>query len=127
MKKIMIVDDSAAVRHILRTFLVGEGYEVVEADSGGAGVACAQAQAFDLIISDVNMPGMTGLEMIAAVRQLPSHVATPIFVMSTQASGEMTARGKEAGATAWLTKPFRPEALRNAIAQWVARSPPTVP
>ena len=114
-KQILIVDDSATVRHQLRSFLVGQGFEVTEADSGNSGLATAKERSFDLIICDVNMPGMNGIDMVAAVRTLPAHAKTPIFMLTTESAGDVTKRGKDAGATAWMVKPFRPEILLKGI------------
>ena len=121
-KQILVVDDSATVRHQLRSFLVGQGFEVIEADSGNAGLAQAQTKRFDLIICDVNMPGMSGIDMVALVRKLPDHAGTPIFMLTTESAGDVTKRGKEAGATAWMVKPFRPEILLKGI-QKVTQAP----
>lgn len=114
-KQILIVDDSATVRHQLRSFLVSQGFEVIEADSGNAGLSQAQGRPFDLIICDVNMPGMSGIDMVALVRKLPAHGATPIFMLTTESAADVTKRGKDAGATAWMVKPFRPEILLKGI------------
>lgn len=100
-KQILIVDDSATVRHQLRSFLVDHGFEVTEADSGNAGLAAAQQRGFDLIICDVDLPGLSGIDMVAAVRTLAAHTATPIFMLTTGSASDVTRRGKEAGATAW--------------------------
>jgi len=114
-KQILIVDDSATVRHQLRSFLVDHGFEVTEADSGNAGLDAAQQRGFDLIICDVNMPGLSGIDMVAAVRKIAAHAATPIFMLTTESASDVTRRGKEAGATAWMVKPFRPEILLKGI------------
>jgi two-component system, chemotaxis family, chemotaxis protein CheY len=111
----MIVDDSWTVRHQLRTLLEGRSYAVVEAASGVEGLSKARDQAFDLIISDVNMPGMSGIDMVREVRHLAAHTRTPIFVLTTESSTELARRGKEAGVTAWIVKPFKPELLLKGI------------
>ncbi|MEZ0315150.1 MAG: response regulator [Myxococcota bacterium] len=115
MKQIMVVDDSATVRQQLRVFLEGRGFGVVEAQDGIGGVTLAQRSAIDLIIVDMNMPMMDGLEMIRQVRQIPAHAKTPIFVLTTDAAMESAQRGKAAGATAWIVKPYKPDALLAGI------------
>lgn len=65
----------------------------------------------DLIIVDVNMPVMNGVEAVGEVRKLPAHSDTPIFMLTTESSRSMVASGKAAGATAWMVKPFRPDVL----------------
>ncbi len=115
MKTIMVVDDSVTVRQQLRSFLEAKGFAVVEAHDGLAGVTTAARQAFDLIIVDVNMPMMDGIEMVTRVRELPEHKRTPIFVLTTDSAMEAAQRGKAAGATAWIVKPYKPDALLAGI------------
>lgn len=114
-KTILIVEDSLTVRHQLRTLLHGGRYDLFEAGTGNQGLAEARARAFDLIISDVNMPGMNGIDMVHAIRQLAGHHETPIFMLTTESSAETITRGKEAGVTAWIRKPFKPELLLMGI------------
>ena len=115
MKQIMVVDDSATVRQQLRVFLEGRGFSVIEAHDGIGGVTMAQHNSVDLIIVDMNMPMMDGLEMIRQVRRLPAHAGTPIFVLTTDAAVESAQKGKAAGATAWIVKPYKPDALLAGI------------
>jgi len=115
MSKILIVDDSVTIRHLLKTVLVGDGYEVTEAASGSAGLSLARESAFAAIICDINMPGMDGLAMISELRVLPNHATTPIFVLTTETSLDIRERGKQAGATAWMPKPLRPDTLLGAL------------
>jgi two-component system chemotaxis response regulator CheY len=115
MKKVLVVDDSATVRHQLRTFLESKGFTVSEAQDGIAGVTSAGKTPFDLIIVDMNMPMMTGFEMIAEVRRLAGYAKTPIFVLTTDAALDSAQKGKEVGATAWIVKPYKPDALLAGI------------
>ncbi len=113
-KTILIVDDSATVRQMLTLTLTGGGFNVVAAENGAEGLAAAKKQKADLVISDVNMPVMTGLQMIAEIRKLPSYAKTPIFVLTTE-SGARVAEGKAVGASAWIVKPFKPESLLAGV------------
>lgn len=115
MKRVLVVDDSATVRQQLRTFLEGKGFGVSEAQDGIAGVTAARMTDFDLIIVDMNMPMMDGIEMISEVRKLDNHAKTPIFVLTTDAAVDSAQRGKSAGATAWIVKPYKPESLLAGI------------
>lgn len=117
---ILITDDSATVRQQLRGFLEEKGFAVVEADNGARGLEIAQDSALDLIIVDVNMPVMNGIEMIKKVRELEAHKKTPIFVLTTDAAGSAARKGKEAGANAWIVKPFKPDVLLKGIQKVVA-------
>lgn len=122
MPRILIVDDSATVRHQLRDCLEAAGHDVVEAENGAFGLQRAKAEEFSLIIVDVNMPVMNGLEMLENLRAVPERASVPAFVLTTESSKDMVARGKKCGATAWIVKPFRPEILIKGIAHILARA-----
>ena len=106
-KRILVVDDSSTVRHILSAALVAEGYHVTEAGTGSAALEIARTQSFDLIVSDLNMPGLNGIELVTELRKLPQYEATPIFMLTTESNDDITAQGERAGVTAWMTKPFK--------------------
>jgi two-component system, chemotaxis family, chemotaxis protein CheY len=112
---VLIVDDSAAVRRQLRRALEGDGYSVVEAENGQRGIEAANEGRVDLMIVDVNMPVMDGLEMIGKVRELESYKKTPIFVLTTESGANVVKQGKALGATAWIVKPVKPEVLVKGI------------
>jgi len=116
-KQILVVDDSATMRQQLRMVLEGEGFKVSEADDGDKGAELAKNNPVDLIIADVNMPRVDGLQMIAKIRECPEHQKTPIFVLTTEATPAMKARGKQVGATAWVVKPFSSNTLIKAISR----------
>jgi two-component system chemotaxis response regulator CheY len=119
--KILIVDDSATIRHQLRACLEGAGYEVLEAENGAVGLTRASAEPVDLLIVDLNMPLMNGLEMLEGLRKIPAKASVPAFVLTTESSREMVARGRKCGATAWIVKPFKPDVLIKGIAQILSR------
>lgn len=116
MAKLLIVDDSTMLRDMLNYALNEGGYtDVTEAVDGVDGLEKAKAATFDLIITDVNMPNMDGLTLISELRKLPTYVSRPILVLTTERSDEMKAKGKAAGATGWIVKPFVPEQLLKAV------------
>ncbi len=115
MAKILAVDDSKSMRQMVSMSLTSAGHEVVEAEDGVDGLNKAKAQQFDLIVSDINMPNMNGIDMIKAIRALPNYKFTPILCLTTESSGDMKQKGKEAGATGWIVKPFSPEKLLSVI------------
>ena len=121
MAKILIVDDSATIRMQLRGCLEPEGHDVTEADNGAVGLQRAKAGAFDLVIVDINMPVMSGLEMLEALREVPAARSVPAFVLTTESSKAMVARGKKCGATAWIVKPFKPELLVRGVAHVLSK------
>ena len=116
MAKLLIVDDSTMLRDMLNYALNEGGYtDVVEAIDGVDGLAKAKASEFDLVITDVNMPNMDGLTLITELRKLPAYTKKPILVLTTERSDEMKAKGKAAGATGWIVKPFVLDQLLKAV------------
>lgn len=109
--RILTVDDSASVRMTTKIALTNAGYEVTEAVDGLDGLNKAKADNYDLIVTDLNMPNMNGLQMIEALRQSPAHMGVPIIFLTTESDADMKNRAKAAGATGWITKPFAPENL----------------
>ena len=111
MKRILAVDDSASVRQMVSFTLRKAGYEVVEAVDGKDGLAKASAEKFDLIITDLNMPNMDGIQLITAARKLPGYSFIPILMLTTESQAEKKDAGRKAGATGWIVKPFDTEHL----------------
>ena len=114
--KLLIVDDSTMLRDML-SYALNEGgyYDVTEAVDGVDGLDKSQETIFDLIITDVNMPNMDGLTLVQELRQLEEYKKTPILVLTTERSDEMKSKGKSAGATGWIVKPFIPDQLLKAV------------
>jgi len=96
------------------------GYEVAEAVDGKDGLAKAGGGKFDFIITDLNMPQMDGIQMIAAVRKLPGYGFVPILMLTTESQAEKKDAGRKAGATGWIVKPFNAAQL-IAVAQKLIR------
>jgi two-component system chemotaxis response regulator CheY len=115
MNKVLVVDDSRSMRTMIAMTLRQAGYEVDEAENGKEGLEKASSGHYKLIMTDINMPIMTGIEMISSVRQLPSHRLTPILCLTTESGEDMKAKGKAAGATGWIVKPFTPEKLVSTV------------
>jgi len=113
--KIMIVDDSRTVRSMVREALEVDHHQVVEATDGVAALAALETASADMVITDVNMPEMDGLKLVRALRERPRYRFTPILVLTTEGGAEMKQRGREAGATGWLVKPFKPDQLRQTV------------
>jgi two-component system chemotaxis response regulator CheY len=115
MGQVLIVDDSASIRMLLSKTLEDTGYCVTDAENGKAALEVAQQGNFDLVITDVNMPEMDGLRLVENLRKLPAYRMKPILVLSTEYSQEMKQKGKEAGATGWLVKPFDPQKMVEVV------------
>lgn len=111
MKRILTVDDSASVRQMVSFTLRKADYEVVEAVDGKDGLAKVSSGKFDLIITDLNMPNVDGIQMIAAVRKLPGYSFIPILMLTTESQAEKKDAGRKAGATGWIVKPFNADQL----------------
>lgn len=114
-KKVMTVDDSATVRHVLQTTLSSAGYEVIEACDGTEAIDKLACQPIDMLVTDLNMPNKNGIDLIRHVRQQPGHRFLPIIMLTTECQHELKTEGKEAGASGWVTKPFKPEQLLSVI------------
>lgn len=115
MAAILVVDDSTSLRNMVVFTLKEAGHEVIEASDGVQGLEAAQKQAFDLVLTDVNMPEMDGITLCGELRKLEELKFTPILMLTTEGSSEMKLKGKAAGATGWLVKPFNPEKLLSTI------------
>ncbi len=105
----------------IKIALSGAGYAVNEAAHGADGIAKAQAEHYDLIVTDLNMPIMDGLTMIEELRKSPAQMGIPIIFLSTESDAGLKQRAKAAGATGWLTKPFNPEQIVGIIKKVLGR------
>lgn len=114
-KRILIVDDSAAVRQSVSYVLEQEGYEVVQAVDGTDALAKLGGDPFHLIITDVNMPNMDGITLTGEIRALEPYAFVPIVVLTTESQESKMNAGKEAGATGWIVKPFTSEKLLQIV------------
>ena len=112
---ILVVDDSVAIRRMLCNVLTSAGHTVSEGCTGLEGADLAAASRFDLVITDVNMPHMDGLELVKQLRQTADYKFTPMIFLTTETSDEFRSKGKAVGATAWLTKPFSPQNLLDLV------------
>lgn len=115
MSKILAVDDSKSMRQMVSMSLKSAGHDVTEAEDGLHALGIAKTTQFDLVVTDINMPNMNGIELITALRAMPNYKFTPILCLTTESSGDMKTKGKDAGATGWIVKPFSPEKLLSVI------------
>jgi two-component system chemotaxis response regulator CheY len=118
-KTIMVVDDSASLRNVVGIALKGAGYDVIEASDGRDALAKLTGQKVHLIVSDVNMPNMDGITLVRELKQLPNYKFTPIMMLTTESQPEKKQAARDAGAKAWLLKPFQPPMLLDAVAKLV--------
>lgn len=116
MKNVLVVEDSSTTRSMIRAALEEmEDFTSVEAETGFEALKTLPTQNFDLIITDINMPDINGLELISFVKNHPSYKKIPLLIVSTERSEEDMKRGIELGASGYITKPFSPEDLREIV------------
>lgn len=114
-KNILAVDDSRSILQMVSFTLKGAGYQVTEAADGQEALDLAGKQSFQLIITDLNMPRMDGITLVQKLRANPKYKFTPILMLTTEAGDAFKAKGKAAGATGWLVKPFDPQKLLGVV------------
>jgi two-component system chemotaxis response regulator CheY len=105
-KKILFVDDSGSIRTLVKMILEEAGYEVVLGENGLHALSFLNGQHFDLIVTDLHMPQMNGLELIKEVRKQDQYRFVPILFLTTETNANLKQEAKAAGATGWITKPF---------------------
>jgi two-component system chemotaxis response regulator CheY len=114
-KTILIIDDSASMRAILGDMLVDAGYNVVEAVDGYAGLELVKETKFDLIITDLSMPVLDGIAFVREAKKMASCKFVPIVVLTAEGDASKLEEAKKAGASTWLTKPFKEKQLRAVL------------
>ncbi|MFP4151824.1 MAG: response regulator [Alkalispirochaeta sp.] len=112
--KILIVDDSVSMRQMISIILTGAGHEVTEAVDGSDGLHKLNEE-IDAVVTDYNMPNMGGIEFIRNVRGGTVNKKVPILMLTTESEASKKTEGREAGATAWITKPFNRESLLTTL------------
>ena len=118
-KTILIVDDSASVRQVVGIALKGAGYDVIEAVDGRDALSKLDGKKIHLMISDVNMPNMDGITFVREAKKLPAYKFTPIIMLTTESQESKKKEGQEAGAKAWVVKPFQPAQMLAAVSKLV--------
>lgn len=114
-KSILIADDSASIRQMVQFSLKAGDYAVTQAADGGDALEKAEGSKFDMVITDLDMPVMNGIELTRQIRALPGYSRVPIVILTTESDSGVKQRGKAAGATGWIIKPFRPHQLIEVI------------
>lgn len=121
-KYILVVDDSESLREVVKICLEGAGYQVTQAGNGEEAMAVIDTEEFDLIICDVNMPVMNGIEFLKAVKAHPEFKFIPFVMLTTEDQTELIETGKQLGAKAWAVKPFNPEQMVSIVSQLVGEA-----
>ena len=118
---VVVIDDSSEIRSLMSVVLRNDGYKVLEAGDGIVGLALIKRHRPDLVMSDVQMPGMNGFELVLALRQDPNIAATPVVLLTALQERSDVRQGMTAGADDYITKPFTPQELSDAAAAQLAK------
>ena len=118
-KTILSVDDSKSIREAVRFALEPLGYDVIEAEDGVEGLTQLDGNHVDLVITDLNMPNLDGIEFIAAVREQDRYDGLPLVMLTTEGQAEKMRAGKKAGASGWIVKPFNELQLELTVKKFI--------
>ena len=118
-KRILVIEDHEDNRQIMNITLSAAGFEVIEAVTGDAGVAMAESERPDLILTDIQLPGLDGYEATRLIKAKPALRHIPIIVVTSYALSGDEAKAKEAGCSAYLAKPFRPRELLATVREFL--------
>jgi len=121
LKKILVTEDSATMRGlIVSTLEAMDSYEIIEAGNGFEALRALPREKVDLIITDINMPDINGLELVNFCRSNPLYQATPLIIISTEGSEHDREKGLALGANAYLVKPFLPQDLQQLVQELIS-------
>lgn len=116
-KTILAVDDSKTMRDMISFTLKDAGYSVLLAENGQLGLESLKANPVDLVITDINMPVMDGIEFVKSIRADATKRSMPVLILTTESGDDLKQQGRDAGATGWIVKPFVPEKLLKVVAK----------
>ncbi|WP_305043897.1 response regulator [Geoalkalibacter sp.] len=120
-KKILITEDSPTMRAMICATLEAFGdFEIVEAPNGFEALRVLPREKFDLVITDINMPDINGLELVSFIKRNDQYKAIPLIIVSTEGSERDREKGLKLGADAYLVKPFAPEALQALVQKFLS-------
>lgn len=120
-KKILIAEDSPTMRSLIVSTIAAMGeFETVEAANGFEALRILPREKVDLIITDINMPDINGLELVSFIRNNENYRATPLLIISTEGSERDREKGLALGANAYLVKPFVPQQLQELVRKYLS-------
>lgn len=114
-KTILTADDSASMRQMVSMTLKHAGYDVIEAGDGREALDLLSKTTVDMVVADLHMPEIDGIELIKRLRSKPNYKYIPIIMLTTESMAQKKEAGRKAGATGWIVKPFRPEQLLSVV------------
>ena len=112
-KSVLVVDDMLSMRTVITSLLMSSGYKTMEAGSGNLGFQLMQSNSFDLIISDWNMPGLTGAQFVSSIRTKDAVI--PVVMVTAEAGRERILEMRKIGVNGYILKPFKPQALLDVV------------
>ncbi|MEL6216904.1 MAG: response regulator [Pseudomonadota bacterium] len=118
-KTILAVDDSRSIRDMVRFALEPLGYDIIDAEDGVEGLSMLDQNKVDLVITDLNMPNMNGIEFITSVRKDDKFAGLPMVMLTTEGQAETMRAGKKAGASGWIVKPFNELQLELTVKKFI--------
>jgi two-component system chemotaxis response regulator CheY len=118
-KKILVVDDSASIRQLVSFTIKDAGYDVLVAENGKDALGKLSNEKVDMVITDLNMPEMDGIELIKKLRATPDYKFAPIVMLTTESEESKKQEGRQAGASGWIVKPFSPEELLGVVKKFL--------
>ena len=116
-KTVITVDDSMSIRETVKMTLQSAGYQVLTAEDGTRGLSVCLAQKADLVITDLNMPNMDGITFVKEMKKIAAYKFVPVIMLTTEGNEEKKKAGQDAGAKAWVVKPFQPAQLLAAVSK----------
>lgn len=119
---ILVVDDAKVMREMISTMLITEGHEVITADDGDVALEIAREQTCDMVLSDINMPRMSGISLVSKLRRVPGYESIPVIMLTTESSEYKKDKAKKMGANGWLQKPIDPIRLTKAVSTMLAKA-----
>ncbi len=122
MAKILAVDDMRSMRDLVKSVLEKRGHQVDIHESGDEALEYAQSNQVDLVITDINMPKMSGLDLVEELRKLPEYAKIPILMLTTESTDDKKHQARSLGANGWIQKPFNPERLATAVEKIMSRA-----
>lgn len=118
-KTFLVVDDSTSIRQLVSSTIKDAGYEVLVAENGNDALGKIAGKRIDMVITDLNMPDMDGIELIRKLRSMPDYKFAPILMLTTESQEGKKQEGKKAGASGWIVKPFSAEQLMDVVKKFM--------
>ncbi len=118
-KAILVVDDTRSMRKMVAAVLAQAGYDVAEAGDGIEALDLAKGRRFDLVVTDHNMPRIDGVTLVRELRGIADYDHVALIVLSTEVGPAVKQKGREAGATGWMAKPFDPQRMLDIVAKFI--------